>query len=637
MSGFHPNGAQRVSRQTVGVVAPALPRRNHRRRHVVVAAQVIIGAGLILSQLFVEPGLDRAEAATRPVLVSVATLRTKPASGAAWNGLKAVADESIGVLNLSDQDSNADVHVLARALVYARTGGVGYRASVVTALKAAIGTEAGSETLALGRNMPGIVIAADLISLKTADPTFDTNVFRPWLKRMLTRTFNTRSIVSTHELRPNNWGTHNGAARVAIAAYLGDTTQLARAAKVFRGFLGDRAAYAGFNYGDDLTWQCNVNRPVGINPVGCTKNGVSIDGVIPDDMRRGGSFRWPAASTEYPWESLQGAMLQAELLRAAGYDAWNWSDKALLRAVRFLYNKAKWPANDDDEWQTWLIDARYGTNYKLPSPVRYGKNFGFTDWIYGGGGSGGPVPTPAPTPKPTPTPAPTPTPPPVSGTATVSARVPSTRIAAVSSFATGTVPLLTAWTLKGTASTLKRFELQQSIDGGSYKGVSLSSATAKSVIVATVPGHKYRYRARAVDSLGRVSAWATGSTVTPSVAAETTSAATYSGSWVSAGYSGYLGGAALASKSKGAQVTYKFSGRSFGLVGPTGPTRGKADVYLDGNFVVTIDTYSSSFKARRVIQTIFTSDGTHTVTIRVQATANRPWVAVDAFFTMKLS
>jgi hypothetical protein len=49
----------------------------------VVIGQVILGTGLILSQLFVAPGLDRAEAAARPVLVSVKTLQTKPASGAA--------------------------------------------------------------------------------------------------------------------------------------------------------------------------------------------------------------------------------------------------------------------------------------------------------------------------------------------------------------------------------------------------------------------------------------------------------------------------------------------------------------------------------------------------------------------------
>jgi hypothetical protein len=592
----------------------------------------MLGTLLILSQLFVDPGLDRAEAATRPVLVSVETLRTKPTSGAAWKGLKAIADQAVGTLDLSDQDENSDITVLAKGLVYARTGTVSYRTAVIAALKAARGTEVGGRTLALGRNLPGLVIAADLISLKTADPAFDT-IFRTWLRSLLTKVLDERTLIQTHEKRPNNWGTHAGAARVAIAAYLGDTTQLARAAKVFKGFVGSRATYAGFKYGDDLTWQCDPSKPVGINPAGCKKNGVLIDGVIPDDMRRGGSFRWPPSVTEYPWESLQGALLQAELLRVAGYDAWNWENRALLRAVRFLYNRAKWPANDDDEWQTWLLDARYGTSYKLTPPVRFGKNFGFTDWIYGPSTSGGTTPTPAPTS----TPAPTPTPSPVSGDATVGASAPSTRIPAASSFKSGTVPLFTSWSVKGDAGTLARYQLQQSVDGGAYSNITLSSSTATSAIVATLPGRDYRYRVRAFDKVGRASDWATGPTLTPTVAQETTSSADYDGAWVSASHSDYLGGKVLASQTKGSDVTFTFDGPSFGLVGPTGPTRGKANLYLDGELLLTIDAYSSTFTARRVIQTVFTSDDRHTITLRVLGTSGRPWVAVDAFFVLKRS
>jgi hypothetical protein len=171
---------------------------------------------------------------------------------------------------------------------------------------------------------------------------------------------------------------------------------------VFRGWLGDRTAYASFTYGD-LSWQCATSQPVGIDPP-CVKSGIDIGGALPDDMRRGGTLQWPPASTGYPWEALQGATLEAELLRAGGYDAWSWSNKAILRAVRFLYERAHWPATGDDEWQTWLIDRRYGTSYHGSPPARGGKNFGFTDWLYGPSSSGS---TPASTPAPTATPRPT--------------------------------------------------------------------------------------------------------------------------------------------------------------------------------------------------------------------------------------
>ena len=153
--------------------------------------------------------------------------------------------------------------------------------------------------------------------------------------------------------------------------------------------------------------------------------------------------------------------------------------------------------------------------------------------------------------------------------------------------------------------------------------------------MAAVPGRDYRYRSRAFDKLGRASAWLTGPTVTTSVAQE--SAGGYTGTWVTAGHPDYLGGKARASETRGSQVTFTFDGPSVGLVGPTGPTRGKAEVYLDGKLLITIDTYSSSFRARRVLQTIFTSDGSHTVTVRVPATSGRPWFAIDAFFVMERS
>ena len=371
----------------------------------------VLAVLLAFATILVVARLSPISAATDTILMSRSELLSRPTSGAAWTALKARADSSIGTPDISNQDESADVTTLAKGLVYARIGGAGYRADVIAALKRAVGTEAGGRTLALGRNMPGYVIAADLVDLGAADPSFDQNTFRPWLRSLLTKTLDGRTLVSTHEDRPNNWGTHAGAARAAIAGYLGDSGQLARTALVFRGYLGDRSAYTGFEFGE-LSWQCDPLRPVGVNPP-CTRLGINLDGVLPDDLRRGGPLQWPPASTGYPWEGMQGAVLQAELLRVQGYDAWSWSNRALLRATKFLYERAGWPATGDDEWQPWLIDKRYGTSYRAAAPARSGKNFGFTDWLYGPAGttsSGTPVPaTPPPTPAPTRTATPTPT------------------------------------------------------------------------------------------------------------------------------------------------------------------------------------------------------------------------------------
>ncbi|NOT57522.1 MAG: hypothetical protein HOP18_23195, partial [Deltaproteobacteria bacterium] len=191
------------------------------------------------------------------IWISAEKLSALPMAGPAWQQLKTQADRPAGTPHLSDQDQMNNVYVLAKALVYARTGEEKYRAEVRQQLKLALNTELGGCTLALGRELAAYVIAADLIHLSGYDSTFDTNEFRPWLRRTLIETLEGRTLQSAHEERPNNWGTHAGASRAAVAVYLGDTAELARTAQVFQGFLGDRSAYAGFKFGADLSWQCD--------------------------------------------------------------------------------------------------------------------------------------------------------------------------------------------------------------------------------------------------------------------------------------------------------------------------------------------------------------------------------------------
>lgn len=301
-----------------------------------------------------------------------------PMTGPAFQHLKDFADRPAGIPDLKNQDQNNDVLVLAKALMFGRTGDQKYRRVVIDNCLKAIGTERDGRTLALGRNLAPYVIAADLVELESEQD----GRFRQWLRDVLTEELDGRTLVSTHEDRPNNWGTHAGAARAAVAVYLNDFAELERAAMVFKGYLGDRSSYASFNYGD-LSWQADAKAPVGINPKGATREGHSIDGVMPDDMRRGTEFQWPPKRTNYPWEALQGALVQAEILHRAGYKSWEWEDRALLRAVSFLY-ELKWDPEGDDQWTPWLINYRYGTNFPTRCPVRFGKSMGWTDWTHSG-------------------------------------------------------------------------------------------------------------------------------------------------------------------------------------------------------------------------------------------------------------
>jgi hypothetical protein len=315
--------------------------------------------------------------------ISAPELAGLPESGAGWANVFNQAQQGCRPPRLSDQEDQGDVCLMSKALVYVRTGENGYRDQVMAALDAIVagGTYRG-RALALGRQLPAIVVAADLIDLPRVNPDLNTR-FSAFIRNLLhTPTFGGPvDLVDCHEKRPNNWGNHCGAARAAVAAYLHDSGEMARTAQVFRGFLGDRNSYAGFEYGE-LDWQCDPSQPVGINRTGCTKDGHVIDGVIPDDQRRSGGFAWPPPRENYVYESLQGTIVQAAILDRAGYPAFTWQDRAVLRAFRWLQDQASYPAAGDDEWQMHVVNFFYRANLPAPIPARPGKNMGFTDWTH---------------------------------------------------------------------------------------------------------------------------------------------------------------------------------------------------------------------------------------------------------------
>lgn len=318
------------------------------------------------------------------IWISPAEIAKLPMSGPGWADVLAAADANPGPPSLSNQDSNNSTAIMACALVYARTKEQKYLDKVLSALRVvATGTlEKGARALALGREIPGYVLAADIARISEIDPALHAQL-RAKFKSLLTAPCSSgpATLRESHEERPNNWGGHAAAARIAIALYIEDVDELDAAAKVFKGWLGDRASYAGFKYGE-LDWQADQAHPVGINPKGSTIQGHSVDGAQPEELRRAGGFQWPPAKTDYYWEGLQGPMAAALMLDRAGYPAWEWCDEALLRSVQWAY-AIGWPAVGDDQWQVSLINYAYGTSFPVTGGGK-GKNVGWTLWTHGG-------------------------------------------------------------------------------------------------------------------------------------------------------------------------------------------------------------------------------------------------------------
>ena len=114
--------------------------------------------------------------------------------------------------------------------------------------------------------------------------------------------------------------------------------------------------------------------------------------------------------------------------------------------------------------------------------------------------------------------------------------------------------------------------------------------------------------------------------------ADRSAAIEYDGGWRTARHGGYHGGTVRYATGRGASATMTFTGRGVTWYGPTGPTRGKAKVYVDGRLVKTVDLRSSGFHPRSaVFSKRWSTARRHTIRIVVLGTSGRAMVAIDDF------
>jgi hypothetical protein len=315
------------------------------------------------------------------IVMSTTRLRTEITAGSAWTNVVNAATDRSGGVDLADQDNTHAARTLAAALVFARTGDTGERDRVVAALRQLPSASlSGARVLSVARQLGGYAIAADLVGYRDSG-------FATWIGGMRTTYIGNHgrwvTLSGTSEDSPNNWGAWAMASRIAVSAYLGDTADLQRAATVFRGFVGERSAYAGFRHTSDYdpTWGCGDAAWVPINPASC---GDRSGAVLEDISRSAGSYpSVDRTGLTYSWEVLGGATLSARLLQRAGYtDVWQWGDRALLRAATFLHDHGGYtPAYRANQYIPHEINRAYGVSLGPLGSVGYGRQFGFTDFI----------------------------------------------------------------------------------------------------------------------------------------------------------------------------------------------------------------------------------------------------------------
>ena len=205
-----------------------------------------------------------------------------------------------------------------------------------------------------------------------------------------------------------------------------------------------------------------------------------------------------------------------------------------------------------------------------------------------------------------------------------------------STLGTTTVNTIVGWpAATDDASGVRNYTVEQQVNAGPWT-TAIAGTTARTTTRALAFNASNRFRVKSLDRAGNLSGFVTGPVVLPKLYQETTSLATYTGTWSTVGYSPASGGRERYATRAGAAVSFRFTGRAVAVIAPKGATRGSARVYVDNVYAGAISLYRSSTLNRVVVfGRSWTSSGTHTVKLVLVGTAGRPRVDIDAFAILR--
>ena len=176
-------------------------------------------------------------------------------------------------------------------------------------------------------------------------------------------------------------------------------------------------------------------------------------------------------------------------------------------------------------------------------------------------------------------------------------------------------------------------ELERSIAGGDWAAMKIAS-NGHSASDSLPLGRVTAYRVRAVVA-GVAGPWTTLDGVSVARIEATSRTVDLSGAWERVAFDGYSGGSALSTDARGAKVIWRGTTQSIAIIGPTGPTRGRMIVNVDGDRADDIELRSSRFRPRNVLFTASWDEAAvHVVEIEARPSSGRRTVAIDDIVTL---
>ena len=371
-----------------------------------------------------------------------AQIAALPTSGAAWTFLNDQANlNTPGPISLGSYNDPARAwarETMARALRWKRLGNtvdrdaVHNRCAQIINTQGDLGaqgaTDSRNQILATARAIAAYVFAAELTGYRTT-------AWVNWLTALPTTTIGThgrwKTLQGASRDTISNQGWYYTASRMAIARYLGDTATLNECVALVRAAFEGRAhwpASAGGTYFFNSAANDGTNpaaRVTWFDPGASTSSWLAVNptnaataakaGIPGEDASRSGEpsgyFAYPnmdETGKMYMNEGFMTMLLCCLLVQDAGFpEVWTWGNSAPRRVAERL-SASGWEFytfySFVSEWVPFLVRAKYGTVTMAANPpqARFGRNFGFTDWLQpiltgtaGGGGGGTETPPPS--------------------------------------------------------------------------------------------------------------------------------------------------------------------------------------------------------------------------------------------------
>lgn len=158
--------------------------------------------------------------------------------------------------------------------------------------------------------------------------------------------------------------------------------------------------------------------------------------------------------------------------------------------------------------------------------------------------------------------------------------------------------------------------------------------TTKSALFPGAQGKTYQFIARGRDKAGRFGAW---SDIRQTAVPVNETFGAYRGSWssITAWSSPRYAGTAKWTKTRGASATFTATGKSYSLLVTRAPSSSAAKVYVNGRYVKTVDTGSSTTQFRQAIPLgSYSTAAKRTIRINNVATSGRPYLEIDGLLVV---